>query len=231
VNTNGGHDTTLLFSSVIEGNLQVLNTQSYDQLAGTVEGILTFDASRESLVGDVVVDADSVVGGTAVISTGAGTDQVTLGGDFLNHLVVRLGNGANSLDFNATASVLGSTTIVGGTGVDDVDIDGSIFAANMTITLGNGNDDVSMTNAPTVLGSALTIVGGNGADAFRVSAAGLQAPGARLTFLGQNGNDLVDWDNAANIDLFYAYLDGGFGVNNFDSIGTINFPIVIRNFI
>jgi hypothetical protein len=106
----------------------------------------------------------------------------------------------------------------------------AILGGMFTATTGAGDDEVTF-DGTTILGALVTFVGGNGDDTLTITAAGLSAPGARLLFHGLNGDDTVNFDDASAIDLFFAYLDGGFGTNVFNSAGVISFPIIVRRFV
>jgi hypothetical protein len=232
---SGGFGPT---GSVIEGNVTATGFQDFfsDQ-PFDIAGNLTVDSSREGL--DASIRMGVNVAGNAVIRTGAGDDLVRFNEDSVisGNLIVNTKGGDDDLQLGTgiltpgTTTVLGNLVVNSGGGADTLQLggDGCDVNGNVTMTTGSGDDTVIFEAATTVLGSAITLVMGNGDDTM--VNVDLTAPGARLTFLGQNGDDTVDW-SAAIPDLASAYLDGGFGANVFDGTGgVIDFPFTLRNFV
>jgi hypothetical protein len=119
-----------------------------------------------------------------------------------------------------------------GAGTNTINI-GGVVDDNVTIRLGNaGNTDarsniVTFAGAAEVRGTFITIIGGTGRDRLFLDA--LDADSARLTAFLQGGNDFVRLNGPA-VDLASAFLDGGTGNNVYVQIGTIDFPLTLRNF-
>jgi hypothetical protein len=234
INGGGGDDTATVDPTLIEGNLTVTGVQTFDLVDSDVEGNFSFDSTREALDAIVTLDVDSSIGGNVSIRTGGGDDTVSVNTTVLGNLVMTTGSGDDDVNSGALDefTVLGSLTYTAGAGDDELNMEGTIFG-NVTANMGTGDDDVGFGQgiASTVLGSAITLVMGSGDDTLLIGASGLTAPGARLTFLGQNGVDTFDWTAAATLDLWSAYLDGGFGTDIFDTNGNVfTFPVTVRNF-
>jgi len=234
INGGGGNDSATVDPTLIEGNLTVTGVQTFALVNSDVEGNFSFDSSREALDADVNLDVDSSIGGGVSIRTGGGDDTIAVNTTVLGNLVMTTGSGDDSVNSTGTDAfnVLGSLTYTGGAGEDDLHLEGAIYG-NVTANMGTGDDSVGFGDgiASTVLGSSITLVMGNGDDNLLIGASGLTAPGARLTFLGQNGADTFDWTGGATLDLWSAYLDGGFGTDIFDTNGNVfTFPVTVRNF-
>jgi hypothetical protein len=222
--TQGSVDSLLLDGATIRGNLTVADVQDFEFDSGSLlDGNLSFSSRTENR--PTTIDLDGEILGLASINTGNANDVVNVRGTINSHAIFKLANGNNNLDFFSSAIILGDVVVQTGSGNDDVDFLAAIIGGRITLTTGAGNDDVSFAGTE-VLGSGITYVAGNGNDILTIT--GLSAPGARLMFQGQNGNDNVTFAGA--IDLLSAYLDGGFGLNNFTG-GPVGFPITLRNFV
>jgi hypothetical protein len=226
VDLGGGGDIMAFDTSTVGGNLATGNASAL-LLGTTVEGNFRHFMT-ENLGAGASIDVDSVVLGNATFNMAAGQpDIVIIEGTVEGNVYVNMRGGGDDLAFDVDATILGSFVYTGGSGTDTLDFDGTL-GGNFTASLKGGDDTVDFDGAA-ILGSSIAIIAGNGADTL--TNAGLTAPGARLTFLGGNGDDDVDWSVAIPV-LASAYLDGGLGLNTFDDGGgPIDFPFTLRNFV
>jgi hypothetical protein len=98
--------------------------------------------------------------GNATVLGGAGMGTFTFGGAVNGWLTANLGDGANTLSFQASGSVGGNLTVTNGNSNDSITLDGSV-AGNTNVSLGNGDNTVTIGSAPE---GTLFWTSGNGND-------------------------------------------------------------------
>lgn len=182
------------------------------------------DGSAVTIPGTVVVGTgngdDSISGslnngGRAILTTGAGSDNVSLTDSVLGSLAI-------TTDFWGSANPEGDTVsldgvqanrgaVIGtGGGNDTVDISGeSAFPMFLSIATGDGVDEVSLTGtaeAPVTVGNALIIATGRGNDV--VNAAYVAVDGV-ATISNLSGNATVTLDHVDATDGLFAWLGSG----------------------
>jgi hypothetical protein len=209
--------------SMIGGNLSYTSRNGSDVviLEGLVKGSATFNLGN----GSNEFNMSGTVEKSLTVRTGSGADEIDLsdGAAILKNATVSMGNGSNVFTFDVEALVQGNLSITGGSDGDDLtDFNGTVLG-RLSIDLKNGTNDFTFGPDAFVGGSSIHYRGGSGVDTVTFEGS---ATSARFTALLGAGADDFNLDSD---DLAALTVDGGAGIDTFDTSVAITFPLVLKN--
>ncbi len=210
--TGNGDDDISISGSFIGGNVSSMQGnfvlgQTFNIDSSSIGGSLSYLGGSGGPLGNELVSFD-----TAFIGRSA---NVNLGSGF----------GTNTFQFSAGSLIGGSLTVFGGAGDDDLSAFDGDVAGGVMISLGGGTNSLSVTGALT--GAFFNYLGGSGADSVNFApAAGSASP--RIYALLGAGDDAFNLDTTNALPVF-GFIDFGSGADTFTSLGSLLFPLTLRN--